>query len=285
MLIETQYNEQKENQKRKLIFIGITILCILCIIITVVIQIIQLTSEDDMKRNITFEVNDEVEIIKFSDLFDNKINMQDYLIKQSYKKDINKDIVYTVYEKSDKEETKYDLSVNIPTINIENNTINDINEEILNIFKVKADDIIKNDNNSEVIYTVEYTAYLNSNILSLIIKSTLKEVKSAQRVIVKGYNYNISTGEILNIEDLLLIKQLDKNTVKNQINTEIKQKVEQTEALINLGYNIYERNANDEMYKLENIDNIFYGPNGVIYIIFAYGNNNYTSELDIVTIK
>ena len=285
MLIETPYNEQKENQKRKLIFIGITILCILCIIITVVIQIIQLTSEDDMKRNITFEVNDEVEIIKFSDLFDNKINMQDYLIKQSYKKDINKDIVYTVYEKSDKEETKYDLSVNIPTINIENNTINDINEEILNIFKVKADDIIKNDNNSEVIYTVEYTAYLNSNILSLIIKSTLKEVKSAQRVIVKGYNYNISTGEILNIEDLLLIKQLDKNTVKNQINTEIKQKVEQTEALINLGYNIYERNANDEMYKLENIDNIFYGPNGVIYIIFAYGNNNYTSELDIVTIK
>ena len=285
MLIETPYNEQKENQNRKLIFIGITILCILCIIITVVIQIIQLTSEDDMKRNITFEVNDEVEIIKFSDLFDNKINMQDYLIKQSYKKDINKDIVYTVYEKSDKEETKYDLSVNIPTINIENNTINDINEEILNIFKVKADDIIKNDNNSEVIYTVEYTAYLNSNILSLIIKSTLKEVKSAQRVIVKGYNYNISTGEILNIEDLLLIKQLDKNTVKNQINTEIKQKVEQTEALINLGYNIYERNANDEMYKLENIDNIFYGPNGVIYIIFAYGNNNYTSELDIVTIK
>ena len=285
MLIETQYNEQKENQKRKLIFIGITILCILCIIITVVIQIIQLNSEDEIRRDIISEENDEVEVIKFSDLFDNKINMQDYLIKQSYKKDTNKDIVYTVYEKSDKEENRYDLSVNIPTINIDNNTINDINEEILDIFKVKADDIIENDNNSEVIYTVEYTAYLNSNILSLIIKSTLKEGKNAQRVIVKGYNYNISTGEILNIEDLLLIKQLDKNTVKNQINTEIKQKVEQTEALINLGYNIYERNANDEMYKLENIDNIFYGPNGVIYIIFAYGNNNYTSELDIVTIK
>ena len=285
MLIETQYNEQKENQKRKLIFIGITILCILCIIITVVIQIIQLNSEDEIRRDIISEENDEVEVIKFSDLFDNKINMQDYLIKQSYKKDTNKDIVYTVYEKSDKEENRYDLSVNIPTINIDNNTINDINEEILDIFKVKADDIIENDNNSEVIYTVEYTAYLNSNILSLIIKSTLKEGKNAQRVIVKGYNYNISTGEILNIEDLLLIKQLDKNTVKNQINTEIKQKAEQTEALINLGYNIYERNANDEMYKLENIDNIFYGPNGVIYIIFAYGNNNYTSELDIVTIK
>ena len=50
------------------------------------------------------------------------------------------------------------------------------------------------------------------------------------------------------------------------------------------GYNVYQRNPEDEMYKLENIQNFMEGPNGELYIIFAYGNNNYTSEMDVIEI-
>ena len=38
------------------------------------------------------------------------------------------------------------------------------------------------------------------------------------------------------------------------------------------------------MYKLENTNNYIIGENGLLYIIYAYGNNNYTSEVDIVII-
>ena len=38
------------------------------------------------------------------------------------------------------------------------------------------------------------------------------------------------------------------------------------------------------MYQIDNITNFIEGPNGELYIIFAYGNNNYTSEMDIIEI-
>ena len=50
------------------------------------------------------------------------------------------------------------------------------------------------------------------------------------------------------------------------------------------GYTVYQRDVNDEMYQIDNITNFIEGPNGELYIIFAYGNNNYTSEMDIIEI-
>ena len=50
------------------------------------------------------------------------------------------------------------------------------------------------------------------------------------------------------------------------------------------GYQVYKRILDNEIYKIQNIKNFIQGPNGELYIIFAYGNNNYTSEMDIVEI-
>ena len=35
-------------------------------------------------------------------------------------------------------------------------------------------------------------------------------------------------------------------------------------------------------YKIENITNFFLNEEGKLYIVFAYGNQNFTSEFDIV---
>lgn len=281
MLKETNMNEEKEVKKRKIILITFVCIAILSVIITMIIQIIQLTHP----QKVVEEKPKEVEVIEFNKLFDNKINMQNNTVNNSYKNSIDKDIVYTNYDINEKEDHKYELKVSIPEINIKNDKIDEINKEIVEIFQTKANNIIEANSKEEVIYTVEYSAYVNSNILSLVIKSTLKEGRNAQRLIVKGYTYNISTGEVLNLNDMILIKKLDTNEIEKSINAKIKKSIDQSSILINLGYQVYERKIDDEMYRIENINNVFYGPNGVLYIIFAYGNNNFTSEIDVVTIK
>ena len=54
------------------------------------------------------------------------------------------------------------------------------------------------------------------------------------------------------------------------------------EGLETSGYKVYKRDLNSEKYLLENIDTYFVDQNDNLYIVFAYGNNNYTSELDLV---
>ena len=47
-------------------------------------------------------------------------------------------------------------------------------------------------------------------------------------------------------------------------------------------YTVYNRNLSDSMYQISNISTFFLGKNEELYIIFAYGNQNFTSEMDVV---
>lgn len=66
------------------------------------------------------------------------------------------------------------------------------------------------------IYSITYTGYINGDVLSVIIKSTLKEGTSAQRIIVQTYNYNLATGEEITFEEILKQKQIDVNEVSKK---------------------------------------------------------------------
>ena len=46
---------------------------------------------------------------------------------------------------------------------------------------------------------------------------------------------------------------------------------------------IFERDLNDSMYKVQNVKNFYYH-DGSIYIVFAYGNEKATNEVDIAVI-
>lgn len=274
--------DKDEKKKRKVLLAIIIIICALSIIITMIIQIKQL---EEPKTPPSEDNTNEQHIPDFLELFDNKINYQGQIININNKSIIDNDIIFTSYAKKEKqEEDKYEIDVKIPEININNSEVKKINKEIRDIFQDKAEKVLANEEEDKVIYTVEYSACVNSNILSLVIKSTLKEGANAQRVIVKGYTYNISTGTIVTLNDLIGIKQMDKNKIKNEVTKVISENAKQNESLINLGYHVYERNLKDTMYEVDNIDNFYYGPDGAIYLIFAYGNNNFTSELDIVPI-
>ncbi len=277
MLNNMPINYMKENKIRIIIFIIIGVICVISIILAIVYQVSQLKTPPQIKE--------EKEIIDFKTIFNNELNEQGYTIKALQKFNEDKNIVYTLNEQKEKIDGKYDIDVKIPMININNSTIISIDKEIEATFQEKINSIMANEEENEVIYTVEYTAYVNENILSLAIKSTLKEGVKAQRVIVKTYTYNMTTNEVIDIDEMMSIKKLNKSAVQGEINKVVGENTKQAQSLIDLGYKVYERNLSDEMYKIEKVTNFFYGPDGVLYIIYAYGNNSYTSELDIIPIK
>ena len=127
--------------------------------------------------------------------------------------------------------------------------------------------------------------YITQTIHNIkIIKATIKEGDNPQRVIVQTYNYNLETDESVTLKSLLKDRDIDETVVENRIKTVVQNASKNANELINSGYTVYQRNENDEMYQIDNINNFIEGPNGELYIIFAYGNNNYTSEMDIIEI-
>lgn len=280
MLNNKSINNTRDKIIRIIIFSIIGIICIVSIIIAVVFQIREM--EKPPEKHISQE---EKQIADFDSIFNNKLNDQGYIAKNVQKRNQNKEIIYTKYDVNEKVNDKYDINVKIPEININNTTISNINKEIEDIFKEKIRNIVKSNSDYEVIYTIEYTAYVNSDILSLVIKANLKEGTNAQRIIVKTYTYNIATNKRIDINEMISIKQLEKAKVQKEINYIVEKNAKQAQSLIELGNRVYKRNLSDKIYLVENADNFFYGPDGALYIIYAYGNNNYTSELDIIPIE
>ena len=167
-------------------------------------------------------------------------------------------------------------------INIKNKTIQNFNEEISNTFETKAEDILQNDSQN-VVYTVKYKASIENNILSLIIYSDLKQEMNAQRIIVQTFCYNIEEKKELDLKDVLKIYSLNDTDVQNKIKDDINKEQKKSNDLKELGYNVFLRDVDSDIYNIENVEEFFVYNNN-IYIIFAYGNSGLTSEKDIVII-
>lgn len=275
--------EKNKINKRRIIIYSIAIFaCILAIVVIIGIQILGNDVVDNFfgVSKIIKKTEEEENRLKanFDTLFQNQLeNNSSCEVK---KIDKNKDIVYTNYENTDKSANNYEMNVNLPYINIKNQSVQDYNENIKNIFQAKAEEVLKS-TNSNVIYTVKYEAYIENNILSLIIYSDLKQDSSAQRIIVQTFNFNLETNKELTLEDIIKIYELDEKTVQDKIDNEIKNEEKKAEDLKALGYNVFTRDTKSDMYKIKNATEFFVHNNN-LYIIYAYGNDKLTSERDIV---
>ena len=119
--------------------------------------------------------------------------------------------------------------------------------------------------------------------MSLVVRSTLKEgSNNPQRDIVQTYNYDLTNQKKITIDDMLKLKGITKKEANQKIKEEIKLVQQKVENFKKLGYNIYERDYTNDMYSVNNVTEYFMGENNALYIIYAYGNQNYTSEMDIV---
>ena len=274
--------DNKLDVKAKIVYISIIGICIISIILVVYVQFFEgrtVTTVGKLKGK--SDTGYEVLKSEFDDLFTN--NLQKYDEKyQSNKADVSKDLVYTGYIKKENSESNYSLDVNIPYINVNSEIINQYNNEIQTVFQSKAEEILKTENKNSI-YTVEYSSYIQEDILSIVIRANLKEGANAQRVIIQTYNYNLKENREVKLEDILKLENVEKSFAQGKIDQEINAKQKKAEDLKALGYPIYERNINDEMYNVENVKE-FYFHDGSVYMIFAYGNEKYTSEVDIAII-
>ena len=179
--------EKQKFQIRHVFYIIIIIVCIISIGIAVYMQFFK-----DEKLGVIFGITDEKEDEEYKNLKENFLNIftNDIDIVQAYTGSVNKirdegDIVLLAYN-IQKEEDKYTLNLKIPYFNINKNIPKEFNTEIKTTFKDKYESIENSNNIENEIYNVKYKAYINNDILSLVIMSELKEGDTNQRIIIRN---------------------------------------------------------------------------------------------------
>lgn len=276
-------NKLPIEKTRKIVYLLIILICVVAIGVALYYQYYE-----DEKIGVIFGISDEdaekeeeqSELkANFNSIFDNTLTDKQNL---NYSKiDNEKEVIYDQYI-NDEQNDNYTLDVNLPSININSNVTDQYNKEIMSVFQKKAENIIAKNSSIHTIYTVKYKAYIINDILSLIIRSELKEGSNSQRVIIQTYNYNITTDKEVKLNELLDSRKISESEANKKIKTEIEKKKEQNEQLKELGYNMYVREYNSEIHDIENTTEFFIDEEGNLYLIYAYGNSDFTSEIDIV---
>ena len=271
------------DKTRKLIFLMIIMLCLIAIGIALYYQYY---SEE--KLGIIFGINTKEELkeeeyselkANFNSIFDNKLVNNS---NGNYKKiNENEDYVYCGYKNTEHNEN-YTLNVNLPYINLNSNTTYKYTTNIIDIFKAKTEDIIAKNSSNNEIFSVSYKAYIVQDVLSLAIKAELKEGKNSQRVLIKTYNYNLKEDKEESLKDLLNLKGITENEANKKVKQEIEEKKKQNEQLSELGYNMYVREYDEKIHGINNTTEFFMDEKGNLYLVYPYGNKDYTSEVDLV---
>lgn len=277
----------KLSIKQKIAFGSIILICVIALIAGFYVQFYaridfgELLGFSEKQVNIGNKSEEQVENIKtdFDSIFVNKLaSMPENTLEKRANK--SKELVYTKNETFESKEGSYEINANIPYININNEIIDTYNEEIKSNFEDFIDKAMDTENRN-IIYSVEYVASVKDDILSLIIRSNLKQSTSAQRLIIQTYNYDLRNNKPVSLKELLDIEGLDTGIAQTKINDEINVAQKKVEDLKQFGYTVYSRNVNDDMYKIENTTE-FYMSNNTVYVIYAYGNDNNTSEMDLI---
>ena len=273
----------------KALYVLISIFCVFAIMAGIYSQFFEKKANDgnlitgeNKKNTITEESLDTIKE-KFGRLFTSTINLNGFDDSNISKINSGKAIVYTAYDLT-KNETSYEINIKVPVVNIKNEVGNSFNMLTQKIFLDKANEILKVSGQlQKTIYNIDYVAYVNEDILSVVIRSTLKEGSKAQRIIVQTYNYNLATGQNVTLNELIQKKSLDRNSVEKKIKSVVAEADNQSKTIQNAGYSVdFSRDLSSSIYSIEKTTTFFLGENGKLYIIYAYGNQNYTSEMDVV---
>ena len=275
-----------KGRNKVLFFLGLTLICIMALCIGIYIQFFYKYSETDplmIGINIgsqkTAEELAALEV-EFNNIFKNELNIKSENVNVEKIKEEN-ELVYSMYQLENADENYYTVNATIPTININSEVVNEINNSIRTEFYDKANSIMRQ-TEEFVVYNVSYQAFINEDIVSVVIKAALKEGNNAERVSIKTYNYSMSADRQVTLENLINLKKTTVKSVQDTIDEDIK--IADTNAkIIAADYgNLYERDLDSDMYKVENASTFFLTDEGYVYIVYAYVNTDYTNEMDIV---
>ncbi len=273
---------------RYMIYAIITVVCILAIFAGVYVVVFKnqtvgnVTNGQDETNTSTedpqFQVKNE-----FKELFQNYFVASNYKATNIKKLIEDKDLVYE--DITYKETQNGNLDLHIPVINIQSEIIDRYNKTTQSIFVEKANEILQDKEvMKNTIYSVSFTSYINNDILSVAIMANLKEGQKAQKTMLQTYNYNLLTGEEVTINDIIKSRGLDVNVINKKIADEVKKANDDALGIASSGYEVYKRDLNSDIYKVQNGAIFIQGPNGELYIVYPYGNVEYTTEMDVIQI-
>lgn len=277
----------KLNGKNKYIFFIVVIsVCLIAVSLGIYIQFFYKYSDiDPLMIGINIgsqKTAEEYSILKtkFNDLFTNEIKINSENVRVD-KIEPSKSLVYTGYNLVNEDENYYSVNAQVPVINIDTQKAKEINGEIKSEFYDKANNIMRQTEKNTV-YTVSYIAFVNQDILSIAVKSSLKEEGKSEKVTVKTYNYSIPGEKLLSLKDLIELKDTTEDVVQNTIKTDIKTAYTNAKIIAEEYGTLYERDLENTMYNIENTNTFFLTQDGYVYIVYAYGNQDYTNEMDII---
>ena len=262
------------NKKSILIIIlSLIIIAVLLIVAFIVLQ--KLNNNSKQENELEMAPTESEETIEN--------NFRNKLYNINYEED-SQDIVVCAFDYETSKENKYSLKVNIPKIDLETEITTQINNEIMESYGKKVLDIINN-GTEFTLFNLDYITYVNDNILSLVIKATLKEGNKPQRLIVQTYNYDMANDTILTLKDIIKLKNIEELDLQVKIIDKVREKNVNTTALSEQGYNIYVRDIRSDEYLIDNINEFLLDEKGYLYILFPYGNNNFTETMDVIVAK
>lgn len=278
---------------RYIMYAVIVAICVMALFVGVYALVFKDMSNTDVTVGDGNETQNQVktdEEVKdgFKDLFTNEFFQSNYDDSKIEKADSEKPLVYEAVTSTDKKASYYELNIHIPIINIKSDLANQYNEFTQNNFVQYANTLLSKETPGDfTVYNVSFTGYVNNDILSLAIMATVKVGNEQQRTLVKTYNYNLTTNEEVPITQILTNRGIDLTVVNKKINNVVQAAKEEEETMKESGYNeIYERDLQSDEYDVTKAPNFFQGPNGELYIIYAYGNTSReaTSEMDVIVI-
>ena len=81
---------------------------------------------------------------------------------------------------------------------------------------------------------------------------------------------------------MIKYKGTDGKIVQEKIKDEIKIAHDNAIIIAEQFGNMYNRDLNSEIYKVENTENYFLTQDGYVYVVYSYGNNEYTNVVDVI---
>lgn len=274
------------GRNKYIFFIVLTMLCIVALSIGIYAQFFYQYSETDplmMGINIGAQKTaEECALLEaeFNNLFKNDILINSENVKAD-KMEPSKPLIYTGYNLVNEDETYYSVNAQIPVLNINTEIARGINAEIKKEFYDKANSVMRQ-SEQNIIYSVTYQAFVNQDVLSIVIKSSLKEGNKPEKLTIKTFNYSIPDKKIVTLEDFMTKKEKSKDEIQNLINDEIKTAYTNAKIIAAEYGNLYERDLKSDIYKVENAKEYFLTQDGYVYIVYCYGNVDYTNEIDII---
>ncbi|MDO5556711.1 MAG: hypothetical protein Q4G05_00475 [Clostridia bacterium] len=205
--------------KKKIIFIILGVILFFGILFLTYSQIYKYQTKKE-EQNQQSQQNDGdgnvSETQGFEAIFENKLDNKDYTNENIQKTVGNEALVYTALSKKEVIENKYNLNLNFPIININCDAARKFNNQTQELFVEKANVIMQKEG-AYNIYTLDYMAYINENILSVILKSTLKEDNNSQRMIIQTYNMDLETLEEVNFKNLMEKKSIQEKDIEQKL--------------------------------------------------------------------